>query len=191
MRVVVEELREAAVPVLAGVAGAHQCDEVVHEVLVGGPDLRAVDDPAAVDLYALGAHGGEVGARLRLAHADAEEARAGADAGEDVALGALAAMAQDLRPRLPVGDPMRTTGSAGGEHLGGDDEAREARQALPAVLTRPGHADEAGCACAGAEGGIERRPRRAVRGKAPLRLLVSQERAHAPARVLGLGWQRH
>src|SRR3546814_12403725 len=71
---------------------------------VGGPDFTAVDLPAAIDLFAARLQRGEVGAGFRLAHADAEIAFSGRDAGEVVALLLLAAEFQHHRTALAVGD---------------------------------------------------------------------------------------
>ena len=85
-----------AVAVLA--RGAHQRDAVVVAMGARGPDLGAVDAEAARHRLGAGAHRGEVGARIGLAHADREIAFARGDARQDRLALLLAAEAQQQRP---------------------------------------------------------------------------------------------
>ena len=59
-------------------------DHVVGIVRVAGPDLAAVDQPAAIGLGRAGRGGEHVGAGIRLAEADAEAQFARGDARQDV-----------------------------------------------------------------------------------------------------------
>ena len=77
-----QELRCAGVTVrflLALCGHLAEQDGVVGAMRVGGPQLAAVDLVAAIHLHRAGARAGEVGAGVRLAHADAEGQFAGGD----------------------------------------------------------------------------------------------------------------
>ena len=104
-------------PVLAAGFGAHQRQDEVGAVDVGRPDLGPVQQPAALHALRLGADGGEIGADIGLAHADAGEAFAPCDGGEVFFPCGLAAEGEDLLAGLPVRDPVGETGGAGGQHL--------------------------------------------------------------------------
>ena len=86
---------------------------------------------------------GEVGARVRLAHADGEIALPGGDARQDRAPLLLRAVAQQQRPGLAVGDPVGGAGRAGRHHLLGDDVAVQRGLFAAAILLRPHHAEPA------------------------------------------------
>ena len=133
---------------------------------------------------------GEVGAGLRLAHADAEEDFAAADARQDGALLRLAAVAQDQRRALPLGDPVRRDRRAAREQLLDQHEARERVAAAAAVFARQREADPAARAERAAEAGVEAEPRaRAhVGGHAGER--VVEEAPHLGAERLGRRRQR-
>ena len=75
-----QELAQPLVAVAVLARGAHQRDAVVVAMRARGPDLGAVDAEAARHRLGAGAHRGEVGARIGLAHADREVAFAGGDA---------------------------------------------------------------------------------------------------------------
>src|SRR3546814_6843793 len=105
---------------------------------VGGPDFTAVDLPAAIDLFAARLQRGEVGAGFRLAHADAEIAFSGRDAGEVVALLLLAAEFQHHRTALAVGDPVRADGNGCSQQFLGHDIAFERGTGLTALFLWPG-----------------------------------------------------
>src|SRR5262249_27706346 len=108
---------------------------------VAGPDLGAADLIAALDLHGLGADRGEVGAGIGLAHADAEEALALADSGEEAPALRLCPEAQEQRPALPVGGPVRRDRGTGDEQLLGHDVALEEAALAAAVALGPRHAD--------------------------------------------------
>ena len=108
-RQVDQQLARARVPVPPSPRrGAHQHDRVVRVVGVRRPHLGAVDHPVAVGVPGrLRADRGEVGAGVRLAHPDDEEALARGDARQDLLALLLGAVAQQVRPGLAVGDPVR------------------------------------------------------------------------------------
>ncbi|MNP11881.1 hypothetical protein D3C76_1040910 [compost metagenome] len=54
-------------------SGAQEGDHVVAAVGTGGPDLAAIDEPTAFGFYRPGLHRRQVGADIRLAHANAEQ----------------------------------------------------------------------------------------------------------------------
>src|SRR5690242_9210188 len=147
-----EELRQALVAVLvADRAGAAQRDHEMRLVRAAGPDLAAGDGEAALDCDGLGADRGEVRAAVGLAHADAEIALALDDARQHRLTLLLAAEAQDERPALAVGHPMRADRRARRQQLLGDDVALEEAPLLPAIFLGPGHADPAALAEAATE----------------------------------------
>ena len=82
-------------------------DRVVIAVRERRPNFLSVDLPAALDLRCARAHRSEIGARIRLAHADREEDLAAHDARQEGRPLRLGAEAQQQRPALPVGDPVR------------------------------------------------------------------------------------
>ena len=138
------ELGKAVPAVLLGRGrGAEQADQVVRLVRVAGPDLGAVDQPAALGLGGLGAGGEQVGAGVGLAHADGEAHLALADARQDIVLDALAAVPDDHRPALPVGDEVQPHRGVGDAKLLGDDVALQEAALVAAVFLGPGHADPA------------------------------------------------
>src|SRR6476646_5333012 len=90
LREIDDELRQACMAIFTGFTGAHQRNEVVHAMRVRCPDFAAVDHPAAVASFRACAYRREVRTGIGLAHADAEEALACADARDDGALRLLA-----------------------------------------------------------------------------------------------------
>ena len=180
-----QELRQPVPAVfLGGGRRAEQADHVVGVVGVAGPHLGAVDEPAAVGLGGLGAGREQVGARIGLAHADGEAHLAAADARQHVGLHALAAVPDQHRPALPVGDEMQAHRRIGDPEFLGDDVAFQ-EAALPAAeLLGPGHADPALGADLAAEllavavivAGL-------VRIEGAGRDLLGQERAHLAAQA--------
>ena len=97
--------------------GAEQRDHVMRRVRVRGPELGAVDAVAALDLLGLCARRREVGARIRLRHADAEKAFAPRHLRQDQLPLFFGAEAQQQRPGLPVADPVRADRRTGGQHF--------------------------------------------------------------------------
>ena len=139
-----QKLREAVAAVLfGGRRGAEQAEHVIGDMGVAGPDLRAVDAPAAVGLGRLGLGGEQVGTGARLAHADDEAQFAAADAGQDVLLDVLGRVFEQDRAALPVGDEVQAHRRVGDAEFFGDDVTLEKIALLAAVFFRPGHADPA------------------------------------------------
>ena len=143
---------------------AAKSDHVVRTMGVAGPYLGAVDAPAIVGPHRAGAHRGEVGAGIGLAHADGEVAFACGNPREDCLALLLAAEAQQQRAALPVRDPVRVDRRAGRQQLLDHDVALERRALVSAVARGPSHADPAARAEGTAEGG---RPVRAEVGIRP------------------------
>src|SRR5690606_26338290 len=117
--------------------------------------------PAPTDLYTLSLHDAlpishrrEVGPRVRLAHADREEAPAGRDLGQVLAALLLRAEAQDEGTALAVGDPVRRHGRVRREQFLGDDEPLEHAALTAAIGPGPRHADPAALAEPSREIGI-------------------------------------
>ena len=139
-----EQPAEADVTLPAvGRTGAQQCDEGVRAVRAAGPDLRAGNRPAAVHPRPRGPDRGEVGAGVRLGHTDGEVAGALGDGRQVSPLERLAAVPQQVRADLPVGDPVRRDRSPGGQEFLHHDVAFQRRTSLAAVLRRYRHADPA------------------------------------------------
>src|SRR5690606_42095736 len=128
-----EELGEAGVAVRrVQWGGAGQGEEAVRHVPAGGPGLAAVELPAAIDLRRLRTDAGQVGAGLRLRHADAEAELTGRDLGREGLLLLLRAEAQQRGGDLAAGDPLGGAGRAPGQQLLRDREALHARAAVTA-----------------------------------------------------------
>ena len=123
--------------------GAEQAEHVVGDVRVAGPDLGAVDLPAAVDLGRLGLGGEQIGAGIRLAHADDEAQFAAADARQNVLLDVFGRVFEQDRPALPVGDEVQAHRRIGDAHFLRDDKTLKETALVAAVFLRPGHADPA------------------------------------------------
>ena len=153
-----QELGGAGVAVgfLVAVAGhlAEQ-DGVVGAMGVRGPQLAAVDPVAAIDLHRPGAGAGEVGAGVRLAHADAEGQFAGGDFRAEELLLLLGAEAQDIGTALAVAGVVGGQRRAGGEHFLDQHVAFEGAAFVAAILFRPRHADPAALAHRAAEVAVE------------------------------------
>ena len=186
-----QELRQPVTAVfLGGRRGAEDRDHVVGDMRRRGPDLGAVDQPAAVGLGGLGLCREQVGAGIRLAHADGKADFAAADARQDVRLDALGGVFQQHRAALPVGDEEAPRRRVGDAHFLGHHVALEERALMAAILLRPGHADPA--ALADPSGkllgvgvfavGLER-----VEGAG--RDLVGEKRAHFLAQFFAFGRQ--
>jgi hypothetical protein len=132
-------------------AGAQQDDEGVRAVRAAGPDLRAGYRPAAVHPPRRRPDRGEVGARVRFGQPDGEVAGALGDGRQVPPLQELTAVPQQVRPDLPVGDPVGRDRGAGRQELLHHDVAFQRRAAGTAVLRRYRHADPAAFGQAAAE----------------------------------------
>src|SRR5665647_504660 len=131
---------------------------------VAGPDLAAVDAPAAVHFGGLGLGREQVGAGAGFAHADDEAQFAAADARQDVLLDVLFGIFEQHRAALAVGDEMQPYRRAHGAKFLRHHVAFEKIALVAAVFFRPGHADPAFGADALAEAAIV-----AVRAPWPVR----------------------
>ncbi len=139
-----QELGQAVAAVLLGRRrGAEDRDHVVGDMGRGGPDLGAVDQIAAVGLGRAGLRREQVGAGVRLAHADRETDLAAADARQDVHLDVLGRVFQQHRAALAVGDEEAPRRRVGDAHFLGHHIALEERALVAAMLLRPGHAEPA------------------------------------------------
>ena len=110
---------------------------------LGGPDLLAVDAPAVGGLLRPRADRGQVGARIGLAHADAEIAFAARDGGDVFPALLFRAELQQQGAALPVGHPMGGNGGTGGQHFLQHHVALQKTFPATAVFLGPGHADPA------------------------------------------------
>lgn len=157
-RQVDDELRQALVTVLRRARGARQRDHVVRAVRIGGPDLAAVQAPAARHGLGAGADAGQVGARAGLAHADAEEGLGAADARQVEGLLRRRAELEDQRRALAVGDPVRRHRCARTQQFLGQHEAREMAAPGAAVFARQRQAEPAAFGQLAAETGVVTHP---------------------------------
>src|SRR5207247_1258234 len=112
-----EELCQTLVLLVRHDLRAEERDRVVGEMGVRRPYLGAVDEVAALGLRRARADGGQIGARIRLAHADGEGQLATNDPRQDALPLFLDAEAQKEWATLPVRNPVSADGRAGGEHL--------------------------------------------------------------------------
>ena len=184
-----QELAEAGVPVLlVERAGAHERDHQLAVLRVAGPDLLAVDAPAAVRQF-LGAraHRRQVRSGAGLRHADATQDLAARHAGQIVPALLLRAIAQQVRSRLAIRDPMRADRRTGREQLFEQHVAFERAALVAAVTLRPHHADPAARAELARELGIEHGPAVGATLCRHVRQLARQELANLFAKC-GQRW---
>ncbi len=139
----VDQERGEAVPavLLGRLRGAEERDQVVGPMRIGGPDLGAVDQVAAVDFRCTRPRRKQIRARIGLAHADAEAALATADARQDIHLDILARILDQRRPRLAVGREEDARRRIGHAKLFRHNVALEEGALLPAVFLGPGQSD--------------------------------------------------
>ena len=138
-----EELGEALVLLVRHHLGAEQRDGEVGEMRVARPDLGAVHLVAARHLLGAGADGGQVRARVGLAHPDGERQLPPRDGRQEALALLLRAEAQQQRAGLAIGHPVGADRRAGGEGLLEHDVALQERALVAAVLLGPRHADPA------------------------------------------------
>src|SRR5580704_13884417 len=108
-----------------------------------GPDLGAVDEIAAIGLGRARFRREQIGAGVRLAHADGKADLAAADARQDVHLDVLGRIFEQDRAALAVGDEEAAGRRVGDAHFFRHDVAFQERALVAAILLRPGHADPA------------------------------------------------
>jgi hypothetical protein len=138
-----EELGEALVFLVRHHLGAEQRDGVVRDMGVAGPDLRAVHLVAARHLLGARADGGEIGARVGLAHADGERQLPPRDGRQEALTLLFRPEAQQQRARLAIGHPVEADRRAGGQCLLEHHVTLEERPLVAAILLGPRHADPA------------------------------------------------
>src|SRR4051794_37102530 len=131
---------------LAAVSGPAEQHHVMAAVAVGGPDLGAVDAVAAVDRDCPRSRRCQVGADIRLAQSDTDEAGAGGNPRQDFKALLFGARPQQQRTRLPIGNPVCRDRRAMRQHLFEHHIAFECGSLMTAVALRPGHADQAALA---------------------------------------------
>ena len=137
-----QEVRDALV--LAGVGvGAGQQEDVVGVLGLGGPHLLAVDDPLVAVQLGLGLERGEIRAGLRFGEALAPGDLALEDLGQELLLLLLGPPLQDGRSDQGVAEEVGSHGGAGPGELLVEHHVLQGREALAAVLLRPGRADPA------------------------------------------------
>ena len=177
-----DDLAQPEVAILTPRLGPDQRDHGVREVRAGGPDLGPIEQPATLDLPGRGCHRGEVGARVRFAHPDREVELAARDARQESLPQFLAAVAEEERAGLPVGNPVGGHGGPGRQQLLDHDMALERTPLAAPVASGPGHAEPAALAQPAAEGGVgATQPRVAARHKAARGEFVAQEAADLSA----------
>ena len=165
-------------------------DHVVGDMRRRGPDLGAVDQIAAVGLGRFGLRGEQVGAGIRLAHADGKTDLAAADPRQDVHLDVLGGVFQQHRAALAVGDEEAPGRRVGDAHFLGHHIALEEGALVAAIFLRPGHAEPA--ALADPSGKFRRVgvfAVRLVRIEGAGGDLLGEEGAHFLAQLLAFGRQ--
>src|SRR5215470_18905443 len=183
-----EELREPLVLLVWYHFGSEQRDGVVGQVRVRSPHLGAVDEIAAVAPRRARANGRQVGARVRLAHADGERELAADDAGQDFLSLRFRSEPNQQRAALPIGHPVRAHGRARGQHLLHDDVTLEEGTLVAAILLRPCHPDPPARADAARELAVEPAPRARTPGGRGAEFFL-EELADFGAETLGFGRQ--
>ncbi len=155
-------------------------------VRVGGPDLLPVEQPATRNAFGAGAHAGEVRSRIGLAHADAEEQLAIADARQQIAPLRLGAVVQQQRRALAIANPVRRDGSTGGEQFLDQHEPGKGIEPGAAIFDRDGQPDPAAPGHGPAEVCIKTGPgpRPDMRGHASE--LLGDEGLHVAAQGFGM-----
>ena len=123
--------------------GPRQQEAVVGVVALGGPHLLAVDDPFVAVEHGGGLQRREVGARVRLGEALAPAGGAAEDAGQELLLLLLGPPLQDGRTDERVTEEVAAHRRLRVRELLGQHDALHRREALAAVLGRPGRADPA------------------------------------------------
>ena len=186
-----QELRQSVAAVFFGRRrGAKQSKHVVCDLRAGGPDLAAVNAPAAVDLRCLGLGREQVGARARLAHADRETQVAAADTRQNIYLDVFGSVFEQNRTALPISDEVQVRRCVGDAELLGHHVTLQLAAFPSAILLRPSHADPAFGADAPAEGAVVRIPLpRMMRIKCPGRDFFREERPYFGAQCLAFGRQ--
>ncbi|MNI08363.1 hypothetical protein D3C73_613980 [compost metagenome] len=103
-----EQLRQtcAAIALLLR-PGAQQRDHVVGQMSARGPDLAAVDDPAAIGFFRTGAHSRQIGTDVGLTHADRQKRFTAGDARDDLRGQYFRRKLDQQRTALAFTDPVR------------------------------------------------------------------------------------
>src|SRR2546427_4602878 len=184
-----EELCQPLVLLVRHDLRAEERDRVVGEMGVRRPYLGAVDEVAALGLRRARADGGQIGARIRLAHADGEGQLAANDPRQNALPLCLGSEAQKEWATLPVRNPVSADGRAGGEHLLHHHVALEEGALVAAVLLGPRHADPAARADAARELAVEATPRLGPLHGGGAAELLFEKLTHLGAETLGLGGQ--
>ena len=107
------------------------------------PDLLAVDDPVVAVAAGRRLQRRQVAAGLGLRHPDAPRRVAGEDPGQELGLLVVAAVGDQRRAHLAVGEPHRGDRRTGRDQLLGDDQAIDGRASAAAELGGPGQPDPA------------------------------------------------
>src|SRR6266508_1434320 len=133
-----QEVRDALVPRPA--AGAGEQDRVRRQLGAAGPDLLALDPPAALDLRGPGPQRCEVRARVGFGEQLAPDLLAGEDRTQVTPLLRLCAEVDDGRAGEVLADGVEPFRGSGQVALLAEDRPHPLVQALSAVLARPGEA---------------------------------------------------
>ena len=129
---------EADAGVLLRGVGAHQAEDPVGLVGVGGPDLLAVDDEVVVVHFGPRGQRRQVGAGVRLRVALAPADLAARDLRQVLALLLLAAVLQQRRAEHPDAEALQRRAALERGHLLAQDRRLRVREAAAAVVARPG-----------------------------------------------------
>ena len=133
----VEQDEADAVVLLRGRIGAHQAEDPVGVVGVGGPDLLTGDDVIVAVAFGAGLQRGEVGAGVGLGVALAPADQAGGDLRQMLGLLFLGAVFQQRRPKHPDAEARQRRPRAHRRHFLAQHLGFGAVEAAAAVLLRP------------------------------------------------------
>src|SRR5690606_4141361 len=126
---------------------------------VGCPERGSVQQPTAIHLHRPAPGRGQVGARVRLTHANTKKGFAPADRRNMALLLRLCTVAQDQRPALTVSSPVSQHWRPESEQLFNQHITREGVFTLPTVFCRPCHTYPSAFSELSREPGIEPHPR--------------------------------
>ena len=170
------------------IARAAQHHEPVVLVRAAGPKLRAGHPPSARCAFGARLNGSQVAAGAGLAHPDRERHLATADRRQEPLAKARAAVAQDQRSGLAIGDPVVANRRPPAQELLDDDETVHDTSLRPSISAGQGHAEPASRCKRAGEGLVATARHPQPRSEGPARQLGGEELPHLfLKRELGVG----
>jgi len=120
-----------------GGVGAHQAENPVGEVGIGGPDFLAVDDEIVAVAFGAGLQRGEIGAGIRLGITLAPADQPGGDFWQVLLFLRIGAVFEQRRPQHRDAEGNQRRPRADRRHLLADDLGLFAIEAAAAIFLRP------------------------------------------------------